>query len=113
MHCHECDLLLVKDFIGVHNVHQIVCAVLNCITNCCCCFLAGVMLAQRPRWYTLWPDLAEAASIAGLLHAGGVLRDALLKQQTASHVRDVYAPKARGGQLILQVKQQGRWSFCS
>ena len=52
---------------------------------------------------------SKGGGIAGVLHAGGVLRDALLSQQTASHVRDVYAPKARGGQLILQVQKQGPW----
>ena len=51
---------------------------------------------------------SRGGGIAGVLHAGGVLRDALLGQQTASHVRDVYAPKARGGQLILQVRKGGK-----
>lgn len=48
----------------------------------------------------------EGGPVTGVLHAGGVLRDAVMAQQTAAHVRDVYAPKATGGRLILQASFQ-------
>ena len=41
--------------------------------------------------------------ITNVLHASGVLRNAVLAQQGAAHIRDVYAPKARGGELVMQV----------
>ena len=50
-------------------------------------------------------SLGRHGPITGVLHASGVLRDAVLAQQSAGHVRDVYAPKARGGRLMLQVCQ--------
>lgn len=38
--------------------------------------------------------------LSGVMHAGGVLRDALLRNQTAGSMRAVFAPKWRGVQRI-------------
>lgn len=45
-----------------------------------------------------------AQPLTGVIHAGGVLRDATLHQQTAQHVRDVFAPKAANLQTLQQVR---------
>lgn len=41
--------------------------------------------------------------LSALLHAGGILDDALTLNQTANHVRKVYAPKASGGLNLAAV----------
>ncbi len=46
------------------------------------------------------PGLA-AAPLAGLLHAGGILRDAAVQQQTAGGIRAVHAPKSAGLRCLL------------
>lgn len=40
------------------------------------------------------------ASLYGLLHAGGLLHDAPLQRQTPRLLREVFAPKASGAQLL-------------
>jgi hypothetical protein len=47
-------------------------------------------------------SFGKGGPVTGVLHASGVLCDAVMRQQSAAHVRDVYAPKATGGRLILQ-----------
>ena len=47
--------------------------------------------------------VARQQSVSGLLHAGGILSDALLGSQTAEHVRRVCAPKLDGGLKLTQV----------
>lgn len=42
-----------------------------------------------------------AAPLAGLLHAGGILRDAAVQQQTAGAIRAVHAPKSAGLRCLL------------
>ena len=44
---------------------------------------------------------AGAPAVTGLLHAGGVLQDALLSRQTAGSLRAVYAPKVPGALCLL------------
>lgn len=39
----------------------------------------------------------------GILHASGILHDALIAQQTPALVRVVYAPKAAGGKALMRV----------
>ena len=41
--------------------------------------------------------------VEGILHASGILHDALIKQQSSALVREVYAPKVTGCQLLMQV----------
>lgn len=48
-------------------------------------------------------SLAGRARLSGLLHAGGILNDALLARQTPEHVRKVFAPKAYGAWNLAQV----------
>ena len=56
-------------------------------------------------------DVAAASEVAGLglkqrvtdvLHAGGILRDSLIGKQTATALREVFAPKATGLQKLRQ-----------
>ncbi|KAL4457259.1 hypothetical protein ABPG75_012124 [Micractinium tetrahymenae] len=42
-----------------------------------------------------------AAPLAGFLHAGGILRDAAVQQQTAASIRAVHAPKSAGLHCLL------------
>ncbi len=44
-------------------------------------------------------------TMQGVLHAGGILLDAPLAQQTPRHIRTVFAPKANGLQSLLQVNR--------
>lgn len=41
--------------------------------------------------------------IQGILHAGGILNDALLSRQNPGLVREVYGPKYYGAKNLLQV----------
>lgn len=43
--------------------------------------------------------------LSALLHAGGILDDALMLNQTAAHVRKVYAPKAYGAMNLAKVRR--------
>lgn len=44
--------------------------------------------------------------IQGILHASGVLHDALIRQQSPALVREVYAPKVAGCQALMMVSFQ-------
>lgn len=44
---------------------------------------------------------SAAAPLVGLLHAGGILRDAAVQQQTAGAIRAVHAPKSAGLRCLL------------
>ena len=44
---------------------------------------------------------SQALPLVGLLHAGGVLQDAALQQQTAAGIRAVHAPKTAGLRRVL------------
>ena len=46
---------------------------------------------------------SSGAPLHSIMHAGGVLADAVLSGQTAASVRAVFAPKVTGGQLLLQL----------
>ena len=41
--------------------------------------------------------------LEGILHASGILHDALIKHQNSALVRAVYAPKVAGCQSLMQV----------
>ncbi len=41
--------------------------------------------------------------LGGILHASGILHDALIGQQTPALVREVYAPKVAGGKALMKV----------
>ena len=45
----------------------------------------------------------ERGQLRGILHASGILHDALIGQQTPALVREVYAPKVAGGQALMRV----------
>lgn len=47
---------------------------------------------------------AGGGASIGLVHAAGVLADATLANQTAGHVRSVFAPKVAGADGLLQVR---------
>ena len=44
-----------------------------------------------------------AQPLTGILHAGGVLEDAALRNQMAAHVRHVFAPKLSAAMALAQV----------
>ena len=44
-----------------------------------------------------------ARPLTGVVHAGGVLEDAALRNQTAAHVRHVFAPKLSAAMGLAQV----------
>ena len=46
---------------------------------------------------------SSKGQVDGILHASGVLHDALIKQQSSALVREVYAPKVAGCQSLMQV----------
>ena len=48
-------------------------------------------------------SLAQFAAAKGLIHAGGILKDATIARQTAQHIREVYAPKHYGAVNLAKV----------
>ena len=44
-----------------------------------------------------------------MLHAGGILNDATLHNQTPAHVRSVFAPKTAGATALLRVRKTLLW----
>ena len=44
--------------------------------------------------------------IQGILHASGMLHDALIRHQSPALVREVYAPKVAGCQALVMVSSQ-------
>ena len=49
-----------------------------------------------------------AGPLTGVVHAGGVLQDAALRNQTAGHVRAVFAPKIGAATALTQVRAGNR-----
>ncbi len=47
-----------------------------------------------------------AQPLTGVVHAGGVLEDASLRNQTAAHVRHVFAPKLSAALGLAQVRAE-------
>lgn len=45
----------------------------------------------------------QCSNISGILHASGILHDALVGQQSAQLLREVYAPKGAGALHLLRV----------
>ena len=66
------------------------------------CYICSCDVATREEAAA---GLQGQACLGGILHAGGILDDALLIRQTPDHVRRVYAPKACGGANLLQVRK--------
>ena len=60
------------------------------------------MTFPKPSCYVLtcWPTPA-GQPLAGVLHAGGVLSDALIQNQTIQSMRAVFAPKVHGLRNII------------
>ena len=42
--------------------------------------------------------------VQGIMHASGLLQDALISRQCAALVREVYAPKVPGSRALMQVQ---------
>lgn len=68
---------------------------------------AGCILVLGKCDASMQADAAAAAvclataPLSGLLHAGGILRDAAVQQQTAATIRAVHAPKSTGLRCLL------------
>lgn len=53
------------------------------------------------------PAAGLAQPLAALVHAGGILRDASLQQQSAASIRTVHAPKTAGLRRVLAAAAAG------
>ena len=62
-------------------------------------------LGSKEDFWSLTARVSSFQPLVGLIHAGGILRDATLRQQTAQHVRDGFAPKAANVQAMHQVQR--------
>ncbi len=56
-------------------------------------------------------QVRQSSPIQGLLHASGILHDAVIGQQSADLVRKVYAPKSMGAMHLLKVSDKHICSF--